>query len=242
MTSRQSWKRNGNDENRTCRRKVSSVDIKHFISLIRKCKNPTEISDTMFNELVDKIVVYEAEGVGKARTQKVDIYFNYVGQVDIAYTEEELAEIEVQKEQEEQQRLARQRKREKAYREKRKAQKIAENGGEIVKTKVCPHCNKEFVPTSNRQVFCSKSAAIKQGKTKRKPTEKQKEEIIITDSVNVLCVAIPIGLHTASRNTAPKNVKRKVTTKNLWSFTTIKEKRRSCNAKIYHRRKNGYPI
>ena len=74
----------------------------------------------MFNELVDKIVVYEAEGVGKARTQKVDIYFNYVGQVDIAYTEEELAEIETQKEQEEQQRLARQRKREKAYREKRK--------------------------------------------------------------------------------------------------------------------------
>ncbi|WP_146746822.1 DUF4368 domain-containing protein, partial [Faecalibacterium prausnitzii] len=28
--------------------------------LIRKCKNPTEISDSMFNELVDKIVVYEA--------------------------------------------------------------------------------------------------------------------------------------------------------------------------------------
>ena len=37
-------------------------------------------------------MVYESEGVGKARTQKVDIYFNYVGQVDIAYTEEELAE------------------------------------------------------------------------------------------------------------------------------------------------------
>ena len=52
-----------------------------------------------------------------------------------------------------------------------------------------------------------KSAAIKQGKTKRKPTEKQKEEIIITDSVNVLCVEIPIGLHTANRNSAPKNVK-----------------------------------
>ena len=45
----------------------------------------------MFAELIDKIVVYEAEGVGKARTQKVDIYFNYVGRVDIAYTEEELA-------------------------------------------------------------------------------------------------------------------------------------------------------
>ncbi len=47
--------------------------------MIRKCKEPTEISDLMFAELIDKIVVYEAEGVGKARTQKVDIYFNYVG-------------------------------------------------------------------------------------------------------------------------------------------------------------------
>ena len=154
--------------------KVNSVDIKHFISLIRKCKNPTEISDAMFNELVDKIVVYEAEGVGKARTQKVDIYFNYVGQVDIAYTEEELAEIETQKEQEEQQRLARQRKREKAYREKRKAQKIAENGGEIVKTKVCPHCNKEFIPTSNRQVFCSKECCY-QARQDKKKTDREAE-------------------------------------------------------------------
>jgi len=40
----------------------------------------------MFNELVDEIVIYEAEGVGKARTHNVEIYFNYVGQVDIAYT------------------------------------------------------------------------------------------------------------------------------------------------------------
>ena len=91
----------------------------------------------MFNELVDKIVVYEAEGAGNARTQKVDIYFNYVGQVDIAYTEEELAELKAQKEQEERQRMEKQRKREKAYREKRKAKKIAKNGGEIIKTKTC---------------------------------------------------------------------------------------------------------
>ena len=136
--------------------KVNTVDIKQFISLIRKCKEPTEISDLMFHELIDKIVVYEAEGVGKARTQKVDIYFNYVGQVDIAYTEEELAEIKAQEEQKEMERLAKQRKREKAYREKRKAKKIAENGGEIIKKKICPHCGKEFTPTSNRQIFCTK--------------------------------------------------------------------------------------
>ncbi len=54
------------------------------------------ISDLMFYELIDKIVVYEAEGVSRARTQKVDIHFNYVGQVNIDYTPEEVAEIQAQ--------------------------------------------------------------------------------------------------------------------------------------------------
>lgn len=148
--------------------KVNTVDIKHFISLIRKCKEPTEISDLMFHELIDKIVVYDAEGVGKARTQKVDIYFNYVGQVDIAYTEEELAEIKAREEQKEMERLEKQREREKAYREKRKAKKIAENGEEIIKKKVCPNCGKEFTPTSNRQIFCTKECCkqVRQDKVK----------------------------------------------------------------------------
>ena len=155
--------------------KDSTMDIRHFISLIRKYKNPTEVSDLMFTELIDKIVVYEAEGVGKARTQKVDIYFNYVGQVDIAYTEEELAEIKAQEEQIEMERLTKQREREKAYREKRKAKKLAENGGEIVKTKVCPHCQKEFVPTSNRQIFCSKDCCY-QARQDQKKADREAEK------------------------------------------------------------------
>ncbi len=146
----------------------AELEAKMETSLIRKYKNPTEVSDLMFTELIDKIVVYESEGVGKARTQKVDIYFNYVGQVDIAYTEEELAEIKEQEEQAEKKRLEKQCQREKAYREKQKAKKLAENGGEIVKTKVCPHCQKEFIPTSNRQIFCSKDCCYqaRQDKTK----------------------------------------------------------------------------
>ena len=90
-------------------------------------------------------------------------------QVDFfEHTEEELVEIKVQEEQEEKKRLGKQREREKAYREKRKAKKLAENGGEIVKTKVCPHCQKEFIPTSNRQIFCSKDCCYqaRQDKTK----------------------------------------------------------------------------
>ena len=53
-----------------------------------------------------------------------------------------------------------------------------------------------------------KIVAIRQGRTKRKPTEKQKKEIIIIVSVSVLCVAVPTGLHTVSRNSVQRNVKR----------------------------------
>ncbi len=49
--------------------------------------------------------------------------------VDYAVTWKELLREEME-------RLAKQRKREKSYREKRKAKKIAENGGEIVKKKI----------------------------------------------------------------------------------------------------------
>ena len=154
--------------------KGNSVDIKHFISLIRKYKNPTEITDLMFSELIDRIVVYEAEGVGKERTQKVDIYFNYVGQVNIAYTDEELAEIKAQEEQKERDRLKRQREREKAYREKRKAEKLAASGGEIVRKLICPHCGKEFVPASNRQAFCSKDCCY-QARQEKKKAEREAE-------------------------------------------------------------------
>ena len=160
--------------------KVSSADIKHFISLIRKCKNPTEISDTMLNDLVDKIVVYEAEGAGKARTQKVDIYFN--AWQDSASVKKPT---------------------EKSERHRKSLKTVARSLRQrsvLIATKRLP-----------RQVTdrfsVQRNAAIKQGKMERKPTEKQNEEIIITDSVNVLCVVIPIGLHTASRNSVPKNAK-----------------------------------
>ena len=133
------------------------------------------MSDVMFREMIDKIIVHEAEGVGNARTQQVDIYFNYAGQINIAYTEEELAQMKEQEERAQAERIAKEKARSKAYREKRKAQKIAENGGEIVKKKVCPHCGKEYVPESNRQIFCSKDCrkAVKQAeRQKRREAER----------------------------------------------------------------------
>lgn len=135
--------------------RVKNNDADRFLSIVRKYKNPTEATDIMLDELIDKIIIYEAEGIGKARTQKIDVYFNYVGCIDLAYSEKELAEIKARAEREEQEKLAEKRAREKERRERRKAKKIAENGGPIEHKKVCPHCGKEFTPNSNRQQFCT---------------------------------------------------------------------------------------
>ena len=132
------------------------------------------ISDLMFYELIDKIVVYEAEGVSRARTQKVDIYFNYVGQVNIDYTPEEVAEIQAQEAQTAAERLQKQRAREKAYREKRKAERLAANGGELVKKQVCPQCGKIFIPASSHQTFCSEGCCH-QARQDQKQAEREAE-------------------------------------------------------------------
>ena len=41
------------------------------------------ITSKMLNDLIEKIIVYEADGRGKNRNQKVDIYFNYIGMIDV---------------------------------------------------------------------------------------------------------------------------------------------------------------
>ena len=45
----------------------------------------------MLNEFIDKIVVYEATGGRTAnRSQRIDIYFNFIGQFAVADTEDEI--------------------------------------------------------------------------------------------------------------------------------------------------------
>ena len=41
------------------------------------------ITSKMLNDLIEKIIVYEADGRGKNRNHKVDIYFNYIGMIDV---------------------------------------------------------------------------------------------------------------------------------------------------------------
>jgi len=133
--------------------KRAPLQIDRFVALIQRYKNPTEITDDMLREFVDKIVVFETEGSGNNRTKRIEIYFNFIGQFEVAFTPEEIAEAQ-QKKVEEQ--IERRRARDRKRLERKRAEKYAQNGGFPTPPKMCPGCGIEFHPRSNRQVYCTK--------------------------------------------------------------------------------------
>ena len=50
-----------------------------FIALVNRYTDFTELTAPMLNELIEKVVVHEATGGRAHRKQKVDIYFNFIG-------------------------------------------------------------------------------------------------------------------------------------------------------------------
>jgi len=61
------------------RKRDSLQNAGHFLNAISKYKDITELDVSTLHELIEKIVVHEADGVGKARTQDIDIHWRFVG-------------------------------------------------------------------------------------------------------------------------------------------------------------------
>ncbi len=139
----------------TEQQKIPSIKAERFVNLIKKYKEPTEIT----RELIDKIVVHKPVGRKPNRTQQVDIYFNFIGRYDLAYTEEELTEKRLQAEKEAREK-AEQKEQwkkdyQKAYEAKKKAEKLAENDGHPYPQNKCACCGRLFYPTHPLKQFCS---------------------------------------------------------------------------------------
>ena len=54
-----------------------------FIRVIRKFMEMRTLSKQVINELIDHIDVYETQGTGKNKTQRLVIYYKFVGYLDI---------------------------------------------------------------------------------------------------------------------------------------------------------------
>ena len=139
--------------------KVSSIKAERFVELIKKYKNPTEITREMARELIDKIVVYKPVGKKPNRTQQIDIYFNFIGNFDLVYTREELTEKRLQAEKEAREKTERQIQAKKdyqrAYKAKKRAEQYADNDGHPYPQKECACCGKLFYPTHAAKKYCS---------------------------------------------------------------------------------------
>ncbi|MGX8833063.1 recombinase family protein [Amedibacillus sp. YH-ame6] len=57
---------------------IKSQNTNQFLDTIRKYQNVTELNRTMLCELIDCIYVYQAEGIGKERQQKVEINYRFL--------------------------------------------------------------------------------------------------------------------------------------------------------------------
>ena len=56
----------------------------NFISAVRMFMEMKELTPALLHELIERIEVYETEGTGKNRTQRIMIYYRFVGYIEIS--------------------------------------------------------------------------------------------------------------------------------------------------------------
>ena len=60
-----------------------SVRADKFIDIVKRYTDFTELTTPMIHEFVDRIVIHEGDKSSGERTQQVDIYFNFIGKVNM---------------------------------------------------------------------------------------------------------------------------------------------------------------
>ena len=70
------------------RKKISNIGTmqqnkENFINAIRRFMEMKKLTAPLLRELIDKITVYETEGVGKNRSQRIMIHYKFIGYIEI---------------------------------------------------------------------------------------------------------------------------------------------------------------
>jgi len=61
-----------------------AVNIESFLQIVRKYTDPTELTPAILHELVDRVVVHEADKSSGRRVQQVDVHYNFIGEIDLS--------------------------------------------------------------------------------------------------------------------------------------------------------------
>ena len=135
------------------------INPERFVEIIKKYKYPESLNREMVRDIIERIDVHQAEGKRPNRTQQIDIYYNFIGQFDLEYTETEIAELKEKREQEarelnriQDEKLLAKRQ---AKAEKKKAERMAMYDGHLYPQKICACCGNPFWPDKPYQKYCS---------------------------------------------------------------------------------------
>lgn len=60
-----------------------SQNSESFLAAIRKFMEIKTLTAPLLQELIDHIDVYEAQGSGKSRTQRIVIYYRFIGYIEL---------------------------------------------------------------------------------------------------------------------------------------------------------------
>ena len=68
----------------------------NFIHIVKKYTNPTELTQIMVSELIEKIEVFHAEKIDGQTVQRLNIYYNFVGELELpGFTEVPVTETKL---------------------------------------------------------------------------------------------------------------------------------------------------
>ena len=70
------------------RAREASANVERFMGIVHRYTNFEELTPTLLREFVEKIIVHESTAAdgkrrGKQRRQEIEIYYSFVGKVDL---------------------------------------------------------------------------------------------------------------------------------------------------------------
>ncbi len=122
-------------------------DIDKFYALIDKYTSLEELTPSILNEFIDKVLVHKAQKIDGNRVQKVEVYLNFIGKIDFPILEEAHDDPEQEKiDKYWKERYRRSKERERGYRKKKQEEigKIIEADKTAKRNKIIKELNREI--------------------------------------------------------------------------------------------------
>lgn len=63
---------------------TEEVNVQCFLKIVRKYTEPTELTPLLLHEFVEKIVVHAPDRSSGHRVQRIDVHYNFIGEIDLS--------------------------------------------------------------------------------------------------------------------------------------------------------------